>query len=207
MTLAFCRETTSWRSIHRLVNITTECSIVLQGKSNCSTKPRLPIQHQSIKIAEFATHEASNCLTRRFANRNQRCKTNRVAFSSFPGGLFCSEEALQKKNSSQHWDFEGSLEGEYVESSPMRKHRGARRRTEAGAETKGEKERRRNPPRRWSAGFVRGPHGVPSSYDRIRLHESTYTHQMDTEYAAKLRSPTWYNLGLSNNSPTRMHQR
>jgi len=84
----------------------------------------------------------------------------------FPSYLFCSEEALQK-NSSQHWDFEGSLEGEYVERVVQCANIAALEGGRRPVQKRREKERRRNPPRRWSAGFVRGPHGVPSSYDRI----------------------------------------
>jgi hypothetical protein len=91
----------------------------------------------------------------------------------FPSYLFCSEEALQK-NSSQHWDFEGSLEGEYVESRPVRKHRGARRRTEAGAETKGEGAQEESPAAGRLASCVgrtafRRPTTV-SVFTRVRTH-------------------------------------
>jgi hypothetical protein len=81
------------------------------------------------------------------------------------------------KNSSQHWDFEGSLEGEYVGSSPVRKHRGARRRRPV--QKRREKERRRKPP---AAGRLAPCVGRTafrrrtnvSVFTRIRTHTNGY---------------------------------
>ncbi len=119
------------------------------------------------------------------ANRNQRCK--QIVLRSLLFLAASSAAKHLKKNSSQHWDFEGSLEDEYVESHPVRKHRGARRRRPV--QKRREKERRSNPPalvgwlRAWAArrSVVLRPY--PSSREYVHT-------PMDTEYAAKLGSPT-----------------